>query len=224
MSIRKHNMTLSKIEKDFFAETFLEKYLTLGFGVMTKTEVDLLVFHLLLQTKEYKGRSNYELASKLKIPEQRIKALRLSSALKYEEINSKAVLGDVVLRLANGGLPKDFRGDKIEISLEDPIEKRELENFLKGNRHSAEYTLNTEVLRIEPIRLLELMTENLEKAERGFEKTIESVLDDQSNSHKAVLNVRGGTAAKLKKLKENVKDMSTLVQIVKGTAVTLAAL
>ena len=151
-------------EKAQFADAFLETYLLLGLGALSKTEIDTLVFHLLTETGEYRKCSNYELATRFKVSETRIKNLRLAAALKYRDINPKAVLGDVVLRTLDGKQALDVRSGKVEIALENPIEKRELENFLKVRGNSAEYTLNNEVLRIEPIRLLELMVDNLERA------------------------------------------------------------
>ncbi len=38
---------MNRSEKEKFAETFVEKYLTQGFGSLPKSEIDLLVFHLL---------------------------------------------------------------------------------------------------------------------------------------------------------------------------------
>ena len=61
-----------------FATQFLRKYLAGGFASMPKSEIDLLVFHYLTQADEYQGKSNYELAALLKIPESRVKTLRLN--------------------------------------------------------------------------------------------------------------------------------------------------
>ena len=59
-------------EKQAFADDFLAKYLASGFGSMPKSEIDLLIFHLLTHTSEYRGKTNYELAGLLKVPESSV--------------------------------------------------------------------------------------------------------------------------------------------------------
>ncbi|MDH7943458.1 hypothetical protein QGM61_06465 [Pseudohongiella sp. SYSU M77423] len=169
---------MNQKDKQEFTETFLDIYLSHGLGSLPKSEIDLLVFYLLTQTSEYKNKSNYELSSLFKVPESRIKSLRLSSALKYEEINSKAVLSRIVLRFIQSEQFAEYEDGKMELSLEDPIEKRELENFLKCRGHHAEYALNSEVLRISPVRLFELIIENLENPKSEFNSIIRASIQD----------------------------------------------
>src|SRR5690606_31107848 len=92
--------TVNPEEQQGFADEFLRHWLAGGFGSMTKRETELLVVHLLRQRGEYRGLSAYELAVRLRIPERPIRTLRLESALKYEDISSRAVLGRIVQRLA----------------------------------------------------------------------------------------------------------------------------
>ena len=114
---------MTRAEKQRFAEEFLSRYLAHGFSSIPKSEIDLLVFHLLSETTDYREKSNYELATMLQIPESRIKTLRLNSALKYREINSKAILSRVVQRFVASEQFASFESGKVEISLEDPIER-----------------------------------------------------------------------------------------------------
>jgi len=64
-----------------FGEKFVKRFLAHGFGSMTKTEIDILVYHLLSEDKEFKGKSNYHVANKLQITESRVKSLSLNAAL-----------------------------------------------------------------------------------------------------------------------------------------------
>ena len=211
---------MNQAEKIALAEAILDKYLSLGFGSQTKSELDLLVFHYINESNEYKKLSNYELASKLKIPESSVKRLKLSSALRYKDINSKAILGEIVLRATNGDQPLDVRSGKIDVSLENPLEKRELENYLKIGGHSAEYTLNSEVLRIEPIRLLELMVDNIERAETEFATVVTNALEDQELSSR-IVGQDDNAKRQLKRARENLRDASAIINICKvlGAAV-----
>ena len=212
---------MNQPEKIALAEAILEKYLELGFGSQSKSELDLLVFHHINKSKEYKKLSNYQLASRLKIPENQVKRLKLTSALRYDTINSKAILGDVVLRTINGSQVLDIRAGKIEISLENPIEKRELENYLKEGGHSAEYTLNSEVLKIEPIRLLELMVDNIDRAESEFANVLKATLEDQALSNK-ILGESSSVEKQLKRVRENVGDAAKILAICKALGLIAA--
>lgn len=170
---------MNQREKQEFAEKFVELYLGRGFGSLPKSEIDLYVFYLLTKTREYADKSNYEISTLLKIPESRVKALKLNSTLKFgEAINSKAVLSRTVQRFVDSEQFAEFGTGKVELSLEDPIEKRELENFLKIRGYHAEYALNSEVLRISPVRLFELIIENLEDPQARFNEIVQANIED----------------------------------------------
>jgi hypothetical protein len=173
---------VTRDEKEQFASTLLTLYAESGFGSPSKREVDLLIFHHVTQARENRGKTNYQLATLLKIPESRVKSFRLASGLKYQLLDSKAILRNIVIRLMRAQQFSAIDNGKLEISLEDPVEKRELENFLKSKGHFADYTFNAEVLRIEPIRLFELIVENMENAEDRFNVAVRQSIDDQAAS------------------------------------------
>ncbi len=204
-------------EKEKFATKFLKVYLAAGFGSLPKREIDLIVFHHLCQSRDFRRKTNYELASLLKIPESRIKALRLASALKYAQINSKAILGRIVLRLSEGHQFANIENGKLEISIEDPIEQRELENFLKGKGHFAEYTFNSEVLRIAPIRLFELIVENMERPNEEFNNLVQQHIDDRAASER-ILDGAPTLKQKLSRLRKETMSANTLTALLSGAA------
>lgn len=210
---------MNQTEKKNFAERFLELYLANGLGSLPKSEIDLYIFHLLTQTTEYRGKSNYDLANLLKIPETRIKSLRLNSALKYSEINSKAILSKVVIRLTSSEQFASFQSGKIEVSLEDPIEQRELENFLKVRGYHAEYSLNSEVLKISPIRLFELIMDNVDNAKDEFNSIVQEHLADSENLEDLIRNSLS-MGQKFGKLRKEALNADTLRALV-GAAVGL---
>jgi len=65
-----------------FANEFLDKYLSLGFGNLPKKEIDILVFGLLNRCGYLKGKNNYEIARNLQIDENRLRRLFLDSSLR----------------------------------------------------------------------------------------------------------------------------------------------
>jgi hypothetical protein len=199
-------------EQGKFAAAVLKLYTESGFSSPSKREVDLLVFHHITQASENKKKTNYELAAILKLPESRIKTFRLTSALKYQNINSKAILGRIILRLSESEQFSSIENNKIEISLEDPIEKRELENFLKSSGHHAEYTFNAEVLRIAPIRLFELIVENMEKGEDQFKLLVQKCIDDDAMS-KRIMGDAQSLKQRFARLRKEIMNPSMLASL-----------
>ena len=208
---------MTRDEKEQLASALLELYADAGFGSPSKREVDLLIFHHVTQASENTGKTNYQLASVLKIPESRVKTFRLASALKYQNINSKAILGNIVLRLSSAQQFSNIESGKIEISLEDPIEKRELENFLKSKGYFAEYTFNAEVLRITPIRLFELIVENMESAEEQFNELVRQHIQDQAASER-ILKGAPTLRQKFARLRKEAMTAKTLISLLSAAA------
>ena len=209
---------MNRDEKVQLAEEIVNLQLQLGFGAASKRELDLLIFHHLTRAHQNRRKSNYELATLLKIPEGRVKSYRLASALKYESINPKAILSSICTRLTDGDQFAALVGEKVEISLEDPIEKREMENFVKAKGHFAEYAFNSEVLRISPIRLFEVIVENLENADVRFNEIIRENLDDNEACNR-VLEGAPTLRQKLRRLRRenvNAKGLMPLVTAAAG--------
>jgi hypothetical protein len=206
-------------EKIAFADRFLALYLSMGLGSLPKREIDLFVFHSLINASDYRGKSNYELANAFGVPESRIKTLRLNAALRHGDINPKAVLSRIVDRLIHSEQYANLSDNKIAVSLEDPIEKRELENFLKSRGHHAEYTLNSEVLQITPMRLLELIMEHAESANEEFDQIIRTHITDSGMSARILSNAPT-LKQKLAKLRAENLNAGTLKALI-GTGFKL---
>ncbi len=209
---------MTRDEKESLATNLVSLYLNTGFGAPSKREVDLLLFHHITQARENRKKSNYELAALLKIPESRVKSHRLASALKYQDINTKAILGGVIIRLSKGIQSAALaEAGKFELSLEDPIERRELENYLKSKGHFAEYTFNSEVVRIAPVRLFELIVENMEKAEETFNELVQKHMEDADASDR-ILEGAPTLKQKFQRLRKEFMKPNIWVSLVGGAA------
>jgi len=200
---------MNQKEKISFTEEFLKIYLANGLGSLPKSEIDLLVFHLLVSSSDYSSMSNYQLAGQFKIPESKIKSMRLNSALKYENIDSNEILKRIAERIANSDQLTELQSGKVEISLENPVEQRELENFLKKQGHFAEYTLNTEVLRISPLRLFQLIVSNVVNGEREFDRIIRENIDDEAQQIEVINNARS-LGQKINSLRRQALSFETM--------------
>ena len=133
---------LNNEQKKLFGKQFTERYLAHGFGSMTKSEIDTLVFHLLSESNKIKNKSNYEISNILKITESKVKSLRLNASLKYKQADHKAVLGDIVFRIIDVMSKPDFTNGVVTITIENPVEKRELEYAIKKTGRNIEYGIN----------------------------------------------------------------------------------
>ncbi len=163
-----------------FGKEFLKHYLSNSYGAMSKKEIDILVFHLISESKYIKGITNYEVANKLSLTESKVKGLILESSLKHNPADHKAIISDIVNRLIEEVNKPDFNNGDIQISLENPVDKREFEHAVKEINGYVQYTLNKEVLKISPMNLLEIICDNVENGEEKFKKIIENCgLDKQ---------------------------------------------
>ena len=202
-------------------DSLISSYLEMGFGALPKREIDLFIFKNLMDLAPYKGKSNYELAELLKIPESRIKALKLNAALRHKTVNSKAILGRIVDRLIHSVQYTEFQEGKMEVSLEDPLERREFDHFLKKRGHHAEYLLNSEVLRISPVRLFEVILDNVPNAQNEIDDIIRRAVNDNAAAEE-ILEGAEDMGQKLTKLRKALLTPDALRSLI-GTGFELMA-
>lgn len=203
---------LDQDQQNYFSCEFIKRYLEYGFGSMSKSEIDALVFYLISESKEIKNKTNYYIANKLKIPESKVKYLKLNSALKYNQASHKAVLANIVSRITNEIQKPEFLDGQVTITIEDPVEQRELEHAIKSIGKTIEYGLNKELFKISPISLFELVISNLENPEKEFKKIIQSQISDK-NKLKTIINKTLTFRQKLNKVGEEINDKAGLIKL-----------
>ena len=195
-----------------FGEKFVERFLAHGFGAMTKTEIDILVYYLLSESSEIKDKSNYHVANKLQITESKVKSMRLNAALKYKQANHKAVLANIVTRVTDEMAKPEFESGKVTITIENPVEQRELEHAIKSVGRNIEYGLNKELLKISPIALFELVVSNLENPEQEFENIIQAQIADQDTQNRIIDNALT-FRQRLNKVGEQISEKASLISL-----------
>lgn len=158
-----------------------------GLGAVGKKDYELLVFHHISSSAALRSDWNYVLANKLKVTETKIKSLRLEASIRHRPPNHKAVLGQIVQRILDEMSKPDFSGGLVAITLEDPIERREFEYAVKLGKHSVEYGINREILRIDALALFEIIFANVENAEERFKEVVQAHIRTK-NRQQAVLD------------------------------------
>jgi len=181
------NKPLEKTEEHKFGEKFMRRYLSHGFGAMTKSEIDILVFHLIKQQNQYREQNNYELARSLKITEAKVKSLTLNASLRYSEVNHKAEVASFVEKLLNKDKLAEFENGDVKVGIEDPAKKAEIEYAIKKTGRTPEYGRNREILRFSSETLLSLIIDNVEKGSDEFKKLVEENVKLNKN-HKKILD------------------------------------
>jgi hypothetical protein len=149
------NIINSNDEKmNFFIASFLKIYLQNGFGRMSKTELDILIFHLLSATS-LSSYSNYELSRILKVSETKVKSLKYEASLRYGNNDD-----DSLKREFRSIIDKNnFKviGDKIVICIEDKLLRNYIDYSLKSIGLFSDSSFNRELMTIHSDMFLDLL-------------------------------------------------------------------
>jgi len=200
-----------------FGKKFIERYLAYGFGSMTKSEIDTLVFHLISGSEGINGESNYHIANRLQITESRVKALRMNAALKYNQANHKNVLAVIVKRYIDALQKTDFEGGVVAISLENPVEQRELEHAVKLKGEMIEYGINREILKISPLALFELVVSVSADSDKDLKKIVQANIQSKEKQNQ-IFNSTLTFRQKINKIGEEINDKEGIITLLKGAS------
>ena len=174
-----------------------------GLGALSKKDYELIVFHHISSSTAHKADWNYEMANKLKVTETKIKALRLESSIRHKPANHKAVLGEIVQRILDEMSKSEFEGGVVSISLENPVDKREFEYAVKLAKHSVEYGINREILKIDALALFEIIFANVENAEARFKGVVQAHINNK-NKRQEILNAALTFRQRINKLGQEI--------------------
>ena len=194
-----------------FGKEFLEHYLSGSFGSMSKSETEILIFHLL--SKHFEISSNYEISNFLKISETKVKNLTLNAHLRYGQSN-KDILKKIMLRICDTlDVNFDENIGEIKFSVENPVEKRELVNEIKKLGSYADFSFNNEILKIKINVFLKLL--NRLVGEDNFKKVFQKYLKEKTIQNDALYSSLTTCQKVMKFLKNNnITPIEILKQII----------
>ena len=194
-----------------FGKEFLEHYLSGSFGSMSKSETEILIFHLL--SKHFEISSNYEISNFLKISETKVKNLTLNAHLRYGQSN-KDILKKIMLRICDTlDVNFDENIGEIKFSVENPVEKRELVNEIKKLGSYADFSFNNEILKIKINFFLKLL--NRLVGEDNFKKVFQKYLKEKTIQNDALYSSLTTCQKVMKFLKNNnITPIEILKQII----------
>lgn len=111
-----------------FAERFLGEYIQQrGFGAMNKTDIEVLVYHLLRQTSYFNNcKSINDVSMKLKVTRSKVKRLDYEARLRYGQVDEEALMKQAIQCLTKAQFSND--GKYIKFAVEDEL----LRNFISA--------------------------------------------------------------------------------------------
>ena len=143
-----------------------------NFGNTSKSDIDLLMFHLYLN--QLPEGSDYTVSKNLAITQQRIRGLRVKRQLKYGAETNYDWKKRIAEILEKSG-SYDTETKRVSILVKDPNLFIEIENFLEEQTGGfVDYQLNKKILQLRVEYFLILMLEIVEK-EEGVEKKEEII-------------------------------------------------
>lgn len=112
-----------------FAKSFLERYLHDGFGRLQKREIDVLVFHLLLQDGQYRlPEDMYKAGRELGLSETRIRNLYQDVQLRYMQFDEHEAMMRLIGVVESGAMERS--GDKLTFIIRDPLLRQYFEEWV----------------------------------------------------------------------------------------------
>lgn len=164
-----------------FGKEFLEHYLSGSFGSMSKSETEILIFHLL--SKHFEISSNYEISNLLKISETKVKNLTLNAHLRYPRQSGDEIVRETLVDIAKKfSAIYDEQNGEVKIHIQSSVQKREMINAINKLGSFADYGLNNEILKIRINTLFSLFEKFLDKEK--FKDTVQTYLKDKKLNEK----------------------------------------
>lgn len=176
--------------KDKFSKEFLASYFQLGYGALTKKDIDVFVYHLLSKdTNLLKDKSLYELSNLFKITESKLKSIQLEAHLRYNKIDRDESLKSVIDKIKASKIKPELEGDKVRVLIESPILKRDFESVIKSLGSLVDYSFNKDIVSIKLSSLIAALKKVSKKNGVQLEKDVIESIRKQFEDDKEVLEL-----------------------------------
>ena len=129
-----------------FADDFIKIYLQNGFGIMNKSELEILIFHLLRRDDFCNQKSIFGISRELHIPEAKVRKLIYEADLRYGDISDAYVKNEFFACLSKAHF--QTTGNKIEFPLEDKLVRSAIDDKLRLMGYFSDTSYNRDVFSI----------------------------------------------------------------------------
>ncbi|WP_103598619.1 PTS sugar transporter subunit IIBC [Campylobacter concisus] len=194
-----------------FGKEFLEHYLSGSFGSMSKSETEILIFHLLL--KHFENSSNYEISNLLKISETKVKNLTLNAHLRYPRQSGDEIVRETLVDIAKKfSTIYDEQNGEVKIHIQSSVQKREMINAINKLGSFADYGLNNEILKIRINTLFSLFEKFLDKEK--FKDTVQIYLKDKKLNEKQFFDALNNSQRFIEMIKRSNIKISDVINTI----------
>lgn len=194
-----------------FGKEFLEHYLSGSFGSMSKSETEILIFHLL--SKHFEISSNYEISNLLKISETKVKNLTLNAHLRYPRQSGDEIVRETLVDIAKKfSAIYDEQNGEVKIHIQSSVQKREMVNAINNLGSFADYGLNNEILKIRINTLFSLFEKFLDKEK--FKDTVQIYLKDKKLNEKQFFDALNNSQRFIEMIKRSDIKISDVINTI----------
>ena len=143
---------MNVVQKQTFESEFLENYLKVGLGGLSKKDTEALVMYLLDKyglddESPLSSASNQEVSALLKTPVNKVKQLRYEAGLKYSGSIEDQAKARLLVALSCASF--ELQTNKICLIIEDILAKNWLQGQLKLNNKIFDHSFNSEIIKVE---------------------------------------------------------------------------
>jgi hypothetical protein len=129
---------------------FLRDYCAPTFGGRSKREIDLLVFQLLIQTKQIDlADSQQSISRSLRIPIGKVKSLIYDAQLRDDQYDDNWFRAEILKTLRTSRLNVGKGGSHIKLAIDNPLLRKEFEYRVKKLSGLADYSFNSDILKLD---------------------------------------------------------------------------
>lgn len=194
-----------------FSKEFLEHYMSGSFGSMSKSETEILIFHLL--SKHFEISSNYEISNFLKISETKVKNLTLNAHLRYPRQSGDEIVRETLVDIAKKfSAIYDEQNGEVKIHIQSSVQKREMINAINKLGSFADYGLNNEILKIRINTLFSLFEKFLDKEK--FKDTVQIYLKDKKLNEKQFFDALNNSQRFIEMIKRSNIKISDVINTI----------
>ena len=194
-----------------FGKEFLEHYLSGSFGSMSKSETEILIFHLL--SKHFEISSNYEISNLLKISETKVKNLTLNAHLRYPRQSGDEIVRETLVDIAKKfSAIYDEQNGEVKIHIQSSVQKREMINAINKLGSFADYGLNNEILKIRINTLFSLFEKFIDKEK--FKDTVQTYLKDKKLNEKQFFDALNNSQRFIEMIKRSNIKISDVINTI----------
>ena len=171
---------LDGLDKDAFANEFLNAYLADGFTTMTKREIDLLILKLIVKHRDGWSWDNpptaFEMAQNLRAKRSRLRSMM--DELSFRDLADVNEAAKRLRRVIEDRIREDgekiFDDDKVRIQIEDGFLREYAKDLVQKDYGIVDSSFNSAIIVLSGDKFLALVFEILPKAAR---EKIEEELD-----------------------------------------------